>query len=137
MLYRQWKLSMGKADFQGSADSKPLDRSTQNLEPITTVLTSCYIPTLIIIAPRVRLPNMVKLHILCNPSFSFFSLLVTSHLRNAPVDSPSLCLKRRRLPQGSAFWGSHRRKNFFTGEYPFPRIFKGHFTCKSKKSNNF
>jgi hypothetical protein len=28
-------------------------------------------------------------------------------------------------------------KNFFTEEYPFPKIFKGHFTCKSKKSNNF
>jgi hypothetical protein len=30
MLYRRWKLSMGKAVFQGSADSKPLDRSTPN-----------------------------------------------------------------------------------------------------------
>jgi hypothetical protein len=28
-------------------------------------------------------------------------------------------------------------KNFFTEEYPFPKIFKGHFTCDSKKSNNF
>jgi hypothetical protein len=46
-------------------------------------------------------------------------------------------LKRRGLLQGSAFWGSHRWKSFFTGEYPFPKIFKGHFTCKSKKSNNF
>jgi hypothetical protein len=26
---------------------------------------------------------------------------------------------------------------FFTGKYPFLKIFKGHFTCKSKKSNNF
>jgi hypothetical protein len=67
----------------------------------------------------------------------FFSLLVTSLLRNAPVDLTSLCLKRRRLPQEGAFWGSHRWKTFFTGVYPFPRIFKGHFTCKSKKSNNF
>jgi ABC-type thiamine transport system substrate-binding protein len=23
------------------------------------------------------------------------------------------------------------------GEYSFPKIFKGHFTCKSEKSNNF
>jgi hypothetical protein len=28
-------------------------------------------------------------------------------------------------------------EKFFQGEYPFPRIFKGHFTCKSKKSDNF
>jgi hypothetical protein len=28
-------------------------------------------------------------------------------------------------------------KNIFTGEYPFPKLFKGHFMCKSKKSNNF
>jgi hypothetical protein len=28
-------------------------------------------------------------------------------------------------------------KKFFHGGYPFPKIFKGHFTCKSKKSNNF
>jgi hypothetical protein len=28
-------------------------------------------------------------------------------------------------------------KKMFHGEYPFPKIFKGHFTCKSKKSNNF
>jgi hypothetical protein len=28
-------------------------------------------------------------------------------------------------------------EKIFTGEYPFPKIFKGHFTCKSKKSNNF
>jgi hypothetical protein len=28
-------------------------------------------------------------------------------------------------------------KKFFTGEYPFPKLFKGHFICKSKKSNNF
>jgi hypothetical protein len=26
---------------------------------------------------------------------------------------------------------------FFLAEYPFPKNFKGHFTCKSKKSNNF
>jgi hypothetical protein len=25
----------------------------------------------------------------------------------------------------------------FTRKYPFPKIFKGHFTCKSKKTNNF
>jgi hypothetical protein len=35
------------------------------------------------------------------------------------------------------FRGSHRWKNCFTREYPCPKIFKGHFTCKSKKSNNF
>jgi hypothetical protein len=35
------------------------------------------------------------------------------------------------------FGGLMDEKKFFTGEYPFPKIFKGHFTCKSKKSNNF
>jgi hypothetical protein len=34
-------------------------------------------------------------------------------------------------------FGVSSMKKFFTGEYPFPKIFKGHFTCKSKKSNNF
>jgi hypothetical protein len=43
---------------------------------------------------------MVKLHIFRLPVFP----LVTT-LRNAPVDLPSLCLKRRGLRQGSAFWG--------------------------------
>jgi hypothetical protein len=28
-------------------------------------------------------------------------------------------------------------KNFFHGEYLFPKNFKAHFTSKSKKSNNF
>jgi hypothetical protein len=75
---------------------------------------------------------MVKLHILCNPSF--FSLLVTSLLRNAPVDLPSLCLKRRRLPQGSAFWRSHRWKIFFRGSTPSPEFSKGilHANRKSR-----
>jgi hypothetical protein len=44
---------------------------------------------------------------------------------HAPVDLPRLCLKRRRLPQGSAFWGVIDEK-FFSGEYrPFPRIVRG------------
>jgi hypothetical protein len=34
-------------------------------------------------------------------------------------------------------FGVSSMKNIFHGEYPFPKIFKGHFTCKSKKSNNF
>jgi hypothetical protein len=34
------------------------------------------------------------------------------------------------------FGGLIDEKNF-AGKYPFPKIFKGHFTCKSKKSNNF
>jgi hypothetical protein len=46
-------------------------------------------------------------------------------------------LKRRGLLQGSAFSGSHRWNDFFTVEYPFPKIFKGHFTRKSQKSNIF
>jgi hypothetical protein len=28
-------------------------------------------------------------------------------------------------------------KKFFSGVYPFPRIFEGHFTCKSKKIEYF
>jgi hypothetical protein len=43
---------MGKADFRGSADKKPLDRSISNFEHITAVLTSCYKPIFITIAPR-------------------------------------------------------------------------------------
>jgi hypothetical protein len=43
---------MGKADFPGSADPKSLDRSTPNFEQMTTVLSSCYKPTFITIAPR-------------------------------------------------------------------------------------
>jgi hypothetical protein len=42
-----------------------------------------------------------------------------------------------RIAPRKCLLGSHRWKKFFTGEYPFPKIFKGHFTCKSKKSNNF
>jgi hypothetical protein len=61
----------------------------------------------------------------------------SSELRNTPADLLSLCLKRRHLPQGSAFWGSHRWKIFFQREYPFPQIFKGHFTCKSKSRITF
>jgi hypothetical protein len=35
------------------------------------------------------------------------------------------------------FRGLIDEKKFFAGEYPFTKIFKGHFTCKSKKPNNF
>jgi hypothetical protein len=63
---------------------------------------------------------------------SVFSLLVTRLHLNAPVDLPSLCLKRRRLPQGSAFWGLIDEK-FFKGNTPSPEISKG----ISEKSNNF
>jgi hypothetical protein len=34
-------------------------------------------------------------------------------------------------------FGVSAMKNFFRGEYPFPQNFKQHFTCESKKSNNF
>jgi hypothetical protein len=46
-------------------------------------------------------------------------------------------LKRRGLIQERALLGSYRWKTFLTGEYLLPKNFKGHFTCKSKKSNNF
>jgi hypothetical protein len=52
VVYRRCKLSMGKRDFQGSADSKPLNRTTPNFGHMTTVLTSCYKSTFITIAPR-------------------------------------------------------------------------------------
>jgi hypothetical protein len=133
MLYRRCKLSMGKGDFRGSADWKPLDRSTPNFEPITTVLTSCYKPTFITIAPRGSSAQYGEVAHFSVPQFFFFSLLVTTLLRNAPVDLPSLCLKRRGLRQGSAFWGLIDEK-FFQGEYPFPEFSEGilHANRKSR-----
>jgi hypothetical protein len=52
------------------------------------------------------------------------------------TDLHARCLKRRGLTQGRAFWGFHRWKIFSRG-ISLPKNFKGHFTCKSKKSNNF
>jgi hypothetical protein len=52
-------------------------------------------------------------------------------------DLHARCLKRRELTKSRAFWRSHWWKMFFTGDYPFPKNFKEHFTCKSKQSNNF
>jgi hypothetical protein len=34
-------------------------------------------------------------------------------------------------------FGGLSDENFFHRDYPFPKNFKGHFICKSKKSNNF
>jgi hypothetical protein len=42
-----------------------------------------------------------------------------------------------RIAPRKCLLGVSSMKNIFTGKYPFPKIFKGHFTCKSKKSNNF
>jgi hypothetical protein len=36
------------------------------------------------------------------------------------------------LPKEVPF-GRFIDKKFFMAEYPFPKIFKGHFACKSKK----
>jgi hypothetical protein len=70
----------------------------------------------------IRLTNGEVAHFLF-ASFSF-SFLVMTLLRNTLVDLSSLCLKRRRLPQGSAFWGFSLMKNFFMGEYPSPNFQK-------------
>jgi hypothetical protein len=51
-----------------------------------------------------------------------FARTISQTTRNAPMK----CLLR-----------VSPMKKIFHGEYPFPKIFKGHFTCKSKKSNNF
>jgi hypothetical protein len=137
MLYRRWKLSMGKAAFQGSADSKPLDRSTPNFEQMTTVLTSCYKPTFITFAPRGSSAQYGEVAHFLFASFFFF--FTSCH--DPPPERAGRFAKL--MPQTTSFatrkclLGVSSMKNFFMGEYPFPRIFRGHFACKSKKSNNF
>jgi hypothetical protein len=42
-----------------------------------------------------------------------------------------------RIAPRKCLLGVSSMKKIFTGEYPFPKIFKGHFTRKSKQSNNF
>jgi hypothetical protein len=70
MLYRRGKLSMGKADFQGSADSKPLDRLTPNFECMTNVLKSCYKSTFITITLRVSSAQYGEVaHFFVTPAF--------------------------------------------------------------------
>jgi hypothetical protein len=125
---------MGMADFQGSADCKPLDRSTPTFESITAVLTSCYIPTFITFAPKGSSAQYGE--VAHNLFASFISLLVTSLLRNAPVDCQAYASNDVVCHKEVPFGGLIDEKNF-SGGVPFPRIFKGHFTCKSKKSNNF
>jgi hypothetical protein len=71
----------GKGRFSSFRRLKPLDRSIRNFEKITTVLTSCYKPAFITIAPR---GSSAQYGEVAKISFaSFFSLLVTSVLRNA------------------------------------------------------
>jgi hypothetical protein len=69
------------------------------------------------------------------PCLTFFSL---PSLQTRPLNRFARTISQTtRIAPRKCLLGVSSMKNFFTGEYPFPKIFKGHFTCKSKKSNNF
>jgi hypothetical protein len=74
---------MGKPFFK-RPPTENLNRSISNFELITTVLTSCYKPTFITLALRGFSAQYSEVAGFCLPVF-FFSLLVTTLLRNAPV----------------------------------------------------
>jgi hypothetical protein len=117
---------MGKADFRGFADGKPLHRSMPNFEQIATVLTSCYKLTFLVIIRRRSFAHYSEVADFFVCQFLFFSLLDTTLLRNASVDFPCSDVKRRHLQQDSAFWGLIDEKGF-SGEIfhspTFPRAF--------------
>jgi hypothetical protein len=71
------------------------------------------------------------------PYFTFFFVSLPS-LHTRPLNRFARTISQTtRIAPRKCLLGVSSMKNFFTGEYPFPKIFKGHFTCKSKKSNNF
>jgi hypothetical protein len=132
MLYRRCKLSVGKADFRGSTDSKPLDRSTPNFEHMTVVLTSCYKPTFITIAPRGSSAQYGEVAVFCLPVLFFTSC------HDPPPERAGRFAKL--MPQTTSFatkevpFGVSSMKKFFQGSTPSPEFSKGilHANRKSR-----
>jgi hypothetical protein len=122
---------MGKADFQGSADSKILDQSTPNFEKSTAVQTSCYKPTFIIFAPRGSSAQYGEVAQILFPSFFAFLSRPSSgtrrSIRLAYTSNDVVCHKE--VPFGGLI-----NVNNFQGEYPFLEISEGilHANRKSR-----
>jgi hypothetical protein len=131
MLHRRCKLSMGKADLRGSADWKPLDRSIPNFELITAILTSCYKPTFITIAPRGSSAQYGEIvQILFTSIFHFLSRPVSGTRRSicqAYASNDVVCDKE--VPFGVPI-----DKNFFRVSTPSPKFSEGilHANRKSR-----
>jgi hypothetical protein len=138
MLYRRCRLSFRweRSIFEGPPSEKPFVQSIPNFDKITNVLTSCYKPTLITIAPRGSSAQYGDCSLFVYQFFYFFNFLS----RPSPE---SVGRFSRLVPQTTLFAtrkclsGVSLMRNFFRWRYPFHRLFRGHCARKSKKSITF
>lgn len=125
----------GNMRLSTSVKFKPLCWSIWNFDGLIILARFPKLPSLVEI-----LPLGVARHIREICAFLLISLFInflpsSLYRLNGSINSEGSCLKQCGLTKGNAFnWGLIKK---FSRDYPFPRIFKRHFTCNLNKSNDF